>query len=172
LAIAALGATLGIAASQGPSETAKKTKLRVGAFDSRAVAVAFYASEFFRKEATQWHEAVKKAKAEGDEDEAKKIEAKARARQRLAHLQGFGTEPVDDLLKPIKSKLPEIAKKANVDIIVSKWSVTYRAEDAELVDVTDLMVEPYKPNARARKSIEAVRKKPPISREEIEQHED
>ncbi|HBO43999.1 MAG TPA: hypothetical protein DD670_08715 [Planctomycetaceae bacterium] len=142
--------------------------LRVGTFDSRAVAVAFTASKMFREELEQWEKERREAEARGDVAALERIEARAKQRQKLAHHQGFGTASVEEILRRVGGRLPEIADKAGVDMIVSKWAITYRSSDVEVVDVTDLLVEPFEPNQRTRRVIEQLREKSPIPHATIE----
>ena len=62
----------------------------------------------------------------------------------------------------IKDQLPGIAKKAGVDVIVSKWSITYNTSDAEFVDVTGLIIEPFQPDEKKRTKILTQIRQPPI----------
>ena len=168
----AVALTAGAALLPGaPAEKAEKAKLRVGTFDSRALPMAFAASEIFDRQIQRLKEEHKKAKAAGDEEKVKKLEAEGKAQQERFHRQGFGTVPVDDILEHIKGELPGMAKRAGVDVIVSKWAITYSAGDAQFVDVTDLIVEPFKPNERTKRFIREIRDKPPLSPEEIEKHQ-
>lgn len=153
------------------ADGSKRAELRVGVYDSRAICIAYAPSKMHAAEMKQLHEAYEKARADGDEKEIQRIEAEAEARQRRFHLQGFGTAPVDDILARIDDKLPEIARRARVDLIVSKWAIDYAASDAEMVDITDALVEPFEPSQRTRKILAQLPDTPPISAEEIEKHE-
>ena len=62
----------------------------------------------------------------------------------------------------IKDKLPGIAKKAGVDVIVSKWSISYSTPVAEFVDVTGLLIEPFQPDEKKRARILMQIRQPPI----------
>ena len=165
-------ATYTAALADGPGREAEKAELRVGTFDSRAVAVAFIRSGMFEQEFKQMMEEHKKAKAAGDDETVKKLEAQGKAGQERAHRQGFGTAPVDEILQRIKDKLPGIAKKSSVDVIVSKWAVTYSTPGARFVDVTDLIVEPFEPDEKTKRVIRELCDTPPVPLEEIEKHHD
>lgn len=175
LALAALtGALLtGVATpADGPSERAKEAGLRVGTFDSRAVTVAFAASKIFDRQLQHLMQERQKAKAAGDEEKIKQLESEGESRQKQFHRQGFGTAPVDDILENIKDELPGIAKRAGVDVIVSKWAITYSTPGTEFVDVTDLIVAPFEPSERTKRNIRQLRSQPPAPPEEIEKHHD
>jgi hypothetical protein len=173
LAALAVGLTTGAAILAGaPTRKAETPRLRVGTFDSRAVTAAYAASEVFDRQIKQLQQEHQKAKAAGDEEKVKKLEAQGKAQQQQFHRQGFGTAPVDDILVHIKGELPAIAKRAGVDVIVSKWAIAYSAADTQFADVTDLIVEPFKPNERTKQIMRELRDKPPAPPEEIEKHQD
>ena len=94
------------------------------------------------------------------------------ARQELISKQGFGTWPVDNILERIKEKIPEIAKQAGVDVIVSKWDIVYQRPGVEFVNVTDLMVKPLNPDEATLKIIKEIQKQDPIPLEELKNHHD
>jgi len=150
--------------------------LRVGMFDSRAVALAYYrrflrSPEFVAslKKLKDEHD---KAEAAGDHEKAKKLEAEGRAGQENIHSQVFGSAPVDEVVAHIQDHLPEIAKQAGVDLIVSKWSVTYRSPATEFVDVTESMAKLFKPDEETWKILRDISKHEPLSAEEMKKHKD
>jgi hypothetical protein len=159
-------------AAKEADQTAKP--LRVGTFDSRAVALAFY-RKFYRSPEFVAHmkklkEEHDKAKAAGDQKGAKRLEAEGRGEQEQSHSQVFGSAPVDEIVAKIKDRLPEIAKQAGVDLVVSKWSITYRSSGAELVDVTEAMAKLFQPDEQTLKLIRELPKHPPLSAEELRKH--
>ena len=148
-----------------------EAQLRVGIFDSRAIAVAYANSEDhdrFLKGVRAEHE---RARADGNEDRVAEIEAEMSALQDLRHKQGFGTWPVDDVLERIEDLIPDIAADAGVDVIVNRWDLVYQAPAAEFVDVTLAMVAPFDPDERVLQIIEQMRNVAPLSIEEIEAHD-
>ena len=146
-------------------EKTEKRKVCVGIFDSRAVAVAYAHSEYWSE---IYHEKVaelEKAKAEGDTKKIEELEGWGPAQQAELHKQGFGTAPVGNLLRHIEDDIPKIAKETGVDVIVSKWDVVYENPSAELVDITDEIVKPFKPSEKVLKSIRSIQTHPPVSEE-------
>jgi hypothetical protein len=154
--------------SADKAETDKPVKpLRVGVYDSRCVAVACGPTEQFTKPLRDKMKEMEKAKAAGDGQKIKELEAWGQQWQQKAHLITFGTAPVQQFLEPVKDKLPEVAQQAGVDIIVSKWQIDYQVKDAELVDVTDAIVALYQPNEKTLKTVEALKKHKPMSEEDV-----
>jgi len=168
------------AAKQAPPEQQKRVKgmqdstspVRVGTFDSRALALAYYRSDAFNRYIKELQAKAEKAKAAGDAKRVKKLEGEGEAMQELAHKQGFGTWPVDNILKKISKKIPGIAKQANVDVIVSKWAMAYQRPGVKFVDVTDLMVKPFNPNKKTQEVIREIQKQKPVPLEKLKGHQD
>lgn len=157
--------------AQNVKEQTSASKLRVGTFDSRAVAIAYARSENFMQYIKGLKAELEKAKAEKNEKRVKELETMGPAMQELMHKQGFSTWPVDDILEQIKDKIPEIAKQAEVDVIISKWNIVYQQPSIEFIDVTDLMVMPFNPSEETLKIIEELKKMEPVSLEELMEHE-
>ena len=174
-AIGLLG-VLAIAAEPNTKDPAQTVKpLRVGAFASRAVALAyyrkFYRSPEFVARLKKLQEDRDQAKNAGDQEKAKRLEAEGRAEQAHSHAQVFGSAPIDDILAKIQDQLPEIAKQAGVDLIVSQWSITYRLPNAECVDVTEPMAKLFQPDEQTWKMLRELPKHPPLSAEQLRKHE-
>ena len=143
-------------------------KMPVGVYDSRAIAVAFVGSEAWQssvgKQLAAMQAEYSRAKAEGNQKRVAELEAQGQAQQVLLHKQGFSTAPVDDILKHIQDKIPEIAKAAGVGPVVSRWDKDALAKysSAELVDVTMPLVDALHPTERQRKFAIDIQKQAPI----------
>jgi hypothetical protein len=150
--------------------------IRVGVYDSRGVALAYYRQYLRSPEFTARLKKLKedhdKAKAAGDTEKAKKLEAEGQGMQAHSHAQVFGAAPIDEILAKIKDQLPQIAKQAGVDLIVCKWTITYQAADAHLVDVTEQMAKQFQPDEATMKMIRDIPKHKPLSAEELKEHAD
>jgi hypothetical protein len=170
--------------AQQLQEKASASNVRVGTFDSRALAQAYYRSDMFHTHISDLRAEYEKAKAAGDEKRVKELEVESSsptwpglgwppslAQQELIHKQGFSTWPVDNVLEKIKGKIPEIAEHADVDIIVSKWNIVYQRLGVELVDVTDLMVKPFDPDEETLKIVKDLQELEPVTLEEFKDHQ-
>ncbi len=162
-----ISAVAGNSASEDSAATA-----RVGTFDSRAIAIAYYNSDAHMshvKELKAEHAAAMKA---GDAERASELQAEGENSQKLAHKQGFGTWPVDDILEQIKGEISRIADEAGVDVIVSKWDIVHASADLEFVDVTLAMVQPFNPDGATLKLIEEeLPNVDPVPIQELEKHD-
>ena len=126
------------ASDQQSQEKGSGSKVRVGTFDSRAVAMAYFGSEAFKRQLNDMRAEYENAKAAGDEKRVKELDAEGPALQELMHKQGFSTWPVDHILEAIKKQIPEIAAKADVDVIVSKWDMVYQRSAETLGVIKDI----------------------------------
>jgi hypothetical protein len=145
----------------------KRPLLRVGVYDSRAIAIAYGNSEHFSKVLKEKQAELEQAKKEGNTERIKEIEAWGPAQQAEAHLKAFSTAPVHDCFDCVGDQIPQAAKAAGVDIIVSKWEFDYLAEDAETVDVTIALAKLFNPSDHAWKSINSLDKWKPYTPEQI-----
>lgn len=155
-----------------PRAAAGEQRFRIGTFDSRAVAVAAVNSAAFAAKLKEVRADYDAAKAANDTVRMKQIEARMQTKQRRQHEQGFSTASVMNLLEPVKKELSAVAKAAGVNLIVSKWEVAYQAAGTDVVDVTDQIVELFKPSPRALKWVEDLKKKAPIPLDALPEHID
>ncbi len=160
--------------AQDITTTSENPTVVVGTFDSRAVAVAYVQSDAFRDyllaQKADVARALERAKAAGDEGVVASLAALGPAMQKRLHQQGFGTAPVDDIIARIEDKLPDIAKEAGVDVIVSKWTLTFRSPAAKFVDVTGLIAAEFDPDERTLKMIQSTVETEPIPLDQLEDH--
>ena len=70
-------------------------------------------------------------------------------------------------MERIKGKIPEIAKQANVEVIISKWNIVYQRSGVEFVDVTAFIVKPFNPDEETLKTVKDIQKKDPVSLEDL-----
>jgi hypothetical protein len=138
------------------------TKVRVGTFDSRAIAIAYARSALAAPIMKDWKDKYEKAKAEKNEEIIKECEAWGTTHQQLLHLQGFSIGSVAEILEKVKDNLPKAAQEAGVDIIVSKWEVVHKNPSIEIVDVTSHLVKLFNPDEQTLKIIEELSKQPPM----------
>jgi len=151
---------------------AQSNKVRIGVYDSRAIAVAYGASDLRNTQGDVLDQDIKKAqeeraKAKTTHGAAREKELKAKLldlRQRRAQ-QAFGFAPVDDIIEVIKDRLPEIQRQTKVETFVSKWDEKElsKYKSAELVDVTLPLVAEFNPSKKTLQSVWAVQQEKPIS---------
>ena len=162
----------GFFASATASAQTQTNKFRVGVYDSRAVAVAYGNSTEFKEAMKPIEANYQKAKEAKDEKRMKEIDSQMKLRQRRAHEQGFSTGSVAPIMAKVKDSLPDIAKQAGVQVIVSKWEFNHQSPDVEVVDVTDQIIALFHVNERGLKWCKEIQQKPPLPIEQITEHLD
>jgi len=163
-----IGLWLGLAALSGAALAQPAGRpVRVGIYDSRAIAVAYVRSDMMH----QWMAGLAaerdKAKAAGDEKRVRELEAQGGAQQKRFHEQGFSTASVANLVDRIRDQIPGVAREAGVVLVVSKWEVMYKDPAVEYVDVTLPLVRKFTTDPRALKTVDELMKRPPIPLDEL-----
>jgi len=132
--------------------------VRIGVYDSRAVAVAWAGSEF-----NPMHEKMQEfaaAKAANDTPKVAALEAWGQTQQRLMHLQGFGRVPVGDLLVPVQDQLRQLMIDRGLAAVTMHCDQV--SDQVELVDVTMDIVGLYNPSPRTIQWASELREKQPL----------
>ncbi|MHC5063683.1 MAG: hypothetical protein ACYTG5_06890 [Planctomycetota bacterium] len=171
-AVALLGVVLGCASSTvesvGAPQEPSAEGLRIGVFNTRAVALAYGRSsrpDCMIAQADKIRAAHKAAEEAGDEDKAKELAAQAVARQEKIHTQVFSDAPIPEILQLIEDEMADVAKAAGVDLIVGQ--VLHKAKGVELIDITWHMCTPFEPDEKTRKGIEELLKTKPVPLSEL-----
>lgn len=165
-------ALFGISSCATASAQTQTNKLRVGVYDSRAVAVAYANSTEFKEFMKSIEADHKKAKEAKNEKRMKEIEGQIKQRQTRAHEQAFSTGSVIPIIERVKDRLPDLAKQADVQAIVSKWELNHQSPDVEIVDVTDKIVALFHVSERGLKWCREIQQKPPLPIDKISAHQD
>ena len=165
LAALTLGAGFGVRSASAQNN---KPAYRVGVFDSRVVALAYYRSSEFTGMIKGMRDDLARAQAAKDEKRAKELGQEGEWSQIRAHQQVFSTGPVASILGKVKDKLPAIARDAGVALIVSKWEVQFLDPAATTVDVTLPLVKLFNPNDQeAVKWVEEMKRQDPVPFEQL-----
>ncbi len=141
--------------------------LKVGTFDSRAVALSFWRSEEGMKSLRDLHEEMARAQEDGDEERIKELEIEGPGLQVRMHQQVFSTGSVTDVIKRIEGKLPRIAEKAGVAIIVPRWNVAWLGETVEVVDITEKLVKCFHPDRQVLEMVGQMGEQEPVPIQEL-----
>lgn len=149
----------GASIKTGDAQNPAVKKIRVGVYDSRAVAVA-YAPSKFNNGVSDLMTEYKEAEKNNDKEKMKTLKMMGSKSQDKLHMQGFGDYPVDDIMEKIMDSLPEVAKAANVDVITRR--VAFSSPDVEIVDITKEIIKPFNPSDKTLKTIEELQKTKPL----------
>jgi len=142
-----------------------QNNIRLGTYDSRAIAVAYFNSDF----ASSTMKIMRQLKVddltaieEKDTLKSKKLQREGQLRQAMLHEQGFGTGSVRECMLAIKDKVDELAKQEKLDIIVSKWELNYSIANAEIVDVTEQLASLFQSKMPLEEMLKEMRNQDPI----------
>jgi hypothetical protein len=145
---------------------------RVGVYDSRVVAYAWFCSDAQMAKLNEEMATAKAAKQAGDDVKLKELSAALKAKQDQMHREVFSTAPADEALAVLQGRIQEIEQAAGIARLVSKWDLPALAQfkDAEKVDVTDALVREFlKPTEKQLKVIEGIKKAEPVPLEKCDE---
>jgi hypothetical protein len=132
------------------------TALRIGTYDSRAVAVAYVRSATFQKTMRDLKQQRDEAVKAKDQKRIDQLDAKGSAMQIRINLQGFSTAPIDDVMDTVRDRLPAIAQHQNIAAILRY--ADYRDPSVDVVDITDDLVKLFQPDEATLKVVAELRK--------------
>lgn len=141
------------------------TPSRIGIYDSRAVAYAWFTSSANMRELHKQIQEAKDARTCGDTKRFHKLRTMLRQMQDQIYREVFSTAPPNEALAQIKNRLPAIENTAGVTALVSKWddAALKKYPGAERVDVTDRLAREFNPTERQLKMISSIEKNKPLS---------
>jgi len=149
------------------AEMPRGAALRIGVFDSRAVAIAYARTPATATRFEKLREDFMKAKAANDTTRMKQLEKEGQWSQVRLHQRGFSTVGVGSMLETVADKLPDVARDAGVSLLVSKWELPYLGKGIETVDVTLQLVKLFNPDEQTLKLVPEITKAPPIPFDEL-----
>jgi hypothetical protein len=161
----------GTVAMAGEGSASNAAPVRIGIYDSRAVAYAHFWSESYQSKLKEQVGAARAAQQAGDTARFKELDDALRQMQDQLHRQVFSTAPADEALAALKGQIPEIEKQAGVTVLVSKWgeAALKKHPHAEPVDVTGQLVREFKPTEKQLKVIADLQKQKPLSLEKCDE---
>ncbi len=165
-------AALCVANLQAAETNTNTTATRIGIYDSRAVAYAWFWSDKHQTQLNELMQAARAAKSDGDANRFKKLGATLGRQQDEMHREVFSTAPATNALAVIKNRLPEIQNAAGVGALVSKWddAALKKYPDAEKVDVTSPLVREFiTPTPQQQKMLSELQGQNPLPLEQCEE---
>lgn len=136
--------------------------LKIGTFDSRAVALAFWRSPAGMGHIDSLRQEYANAESKGDQELLEELKHKLPGLQVRMHLQVFSTGTVQDILRKIEDKISEIAESAGVSLVVSKWEIEYANPAIEKVDLTSDLVALFNPDEAVLNMLTEMCKQDPV----------
>ncbi len=142
--------------------SAQTARIRVGTFDSRLVALAYYNSKDYDKFISDFNRQYKVAESKKDSVTIKKMLVRGPVLQRMMNDRIFGKGSINLILDNYKDKLDAIGKANNVIMVVSKWEVGYKTPGLEFVDLTWKIMAIWNPSEQVIKWAKNGEKELPI----------
>jgi hypothetical protein len=167
LGMCLVAATLTMCVGPAAAERASKSRMKVGVYDSRGVAIACARSPESGESVARLRADYDRARAEGDSALLKKLGQQGPWMQVRLHQRGFSTAGVGDLLAKVADALPGVARDAGVVLIVSKWEMPYQDASVEVVDVTLPIARLFKPDEQTLKILGELKDQKPIPFDEV-----
>lgn len=142
-------------------------EVRLGVFSSRVVALAYGRSEQHDAEVEAKMAEYRRAQEAGDEERMAELENWGREGQDRMHRQVFGDAPIPDILEKMADELPQVARSAGVDAIVT--NVHHAGPGVRVVNVTEQMAGVWNPDEKTRELMRELPKHPPVSAEQLQE---
>ena len=141
--------------------TLQAETVRIGTFDQRAVALAFYRSDLWASTLRSKVAERNAAKQAGNTELVTSLEKWGKAQQELAHRQVFEGAPIPNVLEHLSPAFAEVAKDRHLAAIVS--DLRYAAPSTQQVDLTDAIVDWLKSSSQTRAMVKTLRDKGPAA---------
>jgi hypothetical protein len=157
-----------VVAATAPAQTpAQSKRVRVGVYDSRAIAVAYANSREFQNSMKPVQVDYAQAKLANNQKHMEELQRRMEQAQRLLDQQAYSIASIADIMAVVKGSLPSVAKEAGVEIIVSKWDLNYQSLNVEVEDVTDKLVALFHTTEQGWKWAKEIQQKPPVPIDQI-----
>jgi hypothetical protein len=154
--LAAAAAMLSVVTWNSSYARAAET-VKVGVFDARAVAIAYYRSELHHKDLEVRSGEVRKADEAGDHVKARLIERQMRDLQAEAHRQVFGVGPYATLGERMKGVFEQVGTRAGVKAVGPEIYAV--GEGVGRVDLTEDLLAALGADEKTRKVVDEMRQK-------------
>jgi hypothetical protein len=141
--------------------------LKIGVYDSRIIVFAYSRSKLFQDHLARLKQETDSAITTHDTIKFKEISIRSMSYQHWLHQMVFGTGSVSDIMSLIKEKLPQIAQKNGVSLIVSKYELPFKSNSVEVVDLTKSLAQLFGPNEDIWVMAGQIEKATPVPMEEL-----
>ena len=145
----------------------KSAVLKIGTYDSRIVTFAWSRTDLLKQHMMKIGQQTDSSRKANDTARIKEISVEAMSYQHLLHQMVFSTGSVASIMTIIKDKLPELAKKEGVSIIVSKWELNYNDPSIQGIDLTNQVAALFQPKENIDKMAADIAGQAPVPIEEL-----
>ena len=137
-------------------------KVRIGTYDSRLIALAYYNSTDYEKFIAGFNSTYATAEKAKDSATIKKMLVKGPVLQRMMNDRIFGKGSVNMILDNYLKRIEAIGKVNKVSLIVSKWEIPYKSAEVETIDLTYQIMAIWNPSEQVLKWAKNGEKEQPI----------
>ena len=139
-----------------------QTKILIGIYDSRAVAIAYGNSSEGKAKINELWAGLKNAKSTKNDSLIRRLKVRGVAYQTLAHLCAFSYGSVVEILEKHKAEVDSIEKSTHVQALVSRYELLQNTGTIETVDITNNLVQLFNPSEQVRQWIGEAAKQAPL----------
>jgi hypothetical protein len=119
----------------------KGETLKIGTYDSRVITFAWSRSDYFKHHMSKYNSQSDSARKVNDSAKIRELSVQGMSYQHLLHQMVFSTGMASSIMELIRNQLPELAKKEDVSMIVSKWELNFVNPTVEIVDLTNQIAQ-------------------------------
>ncbi len=150
------------AAALAAEKQQAQPNLKIGVYDSRVVALAYYRSTGQMARLSRIHEEYNKAKADNNKKRIQELEKEGPWNQVRMHQQVFSTAGIAHITAQIADEIKTIARESGVIAVVSRWEMPYLGADVATVDLTLAMAKLFDPDEKTMKIMESMKNQAPV----------
>ncbi len=145
----------------------KPAAIKIGTYDSRIIIFAWSRTDLLKQHVAKIGQLSDSARKVHDTARLKELSVEAMSFQHLLHQVVFSNGSVSSFMEVVKDKLPELAKKVGVSIIVSKWELNYNDPSFEIIDVTNQVAALFQPKEDISRMAADIAGQAPVPIEEM-----
>jgi hypothetical protein len=119
--------------------------VRIGTYDSRAIAIAYGNSEEGQAAIMSLMKEFRAAKEANNDSLVAALELRGQMHQKLMHMRAFSTAPVDEFFQAHAADVAAIARKAGVEAVVPEFELLWHGDVVKTVDLTEELAAIFHP---------------------------
>lgn len=142
-------------------------RLKIGVYDSRVVVFAWSRSNYFREHLDKIRQHGDSVMKTNDTLKIKEVSIQGMSYQHLLHQMVFSNGSAARIIDLVKDKLLDVARQADVKIVLSKYELCYQDPSVEIVDLTTQVSQLFNPTENIDKMVGEITKSQPIPLDEL-----
>ncbi len=150
------------AAAPAAEKQEEQSNPKIGVYDSRVVALAYYRSTRQMARLSRIQQEYNKAKADDNKKRMQELEKEGPWNQVRMHQQVFSTAGISHITAQISDEIKTMAREAGVMAVVSRWEMPYLGAGVTTVDLTLAMAKLFNPDEKTLKIMESMKNQEPV----------